>query len=439
MPRKKPLTALLAALALLALSVSGTAEAQSYQVLHYFNGGADGESPLGGLTMDSNGTLYGTTAVGGESRPVCGQNGCGTVFKLTPGASGWTIQHLHEFGVENDDGFNPIAGVIFGPSGNLYGTTFSGGSVPPRPNGPTYGTVYELIRPPSNCSGAPCSWEEKVIHRFHGDDGYAPGYCSLSVDSAGNLYDTTWYGGYRGLRLCGANYGCGVAYRLTKSGDDWMETVLHEFRGGDGYMPSSGLIFDASGNLYGETEYALSPAGYCGPNGCAYGLVYELSPSDGGWQETVLYEFGVSGGAYPRGGLVFDPSGNLYGVGGLDTGEAFELTPSGLRWTFSILAPLHGSPVNCQGLVRDAAGNFYGINGLGGAYGNGNVFKLTATGSGWAYTSLHDFTGLSDGRYPEGAILLGSDGNLYGTTANGGDILTCNPPLGCGVVFKIVP
>ena len=409
----------------------GEGEAQTYKILYTFTDGADGAYPWAGLTMDRAGNLYGTANNGGRLTGPCSPYGCGTVFRLSPSGPGWIFSNLHSFS-GGAGGVDPNAGVIFGPDGSLYGSTAGGGVVWPTLHAAAYsGTIYKLSPSTSGCINVLCPWTMSILYRFMGgSDGGLPGVGNLVFDAAGNLYGVTVYGGNLGGN-CG-HYGCGTVFELRPSQGEWTETIVHAFSEDEnGYGPNFGLTFDQAGNLYGETSS-------CGPN--CYGLAYELSPGASGWTETVLHRFGETGGSYPVGGLVFDPSGNLYGVtccfGG---GGAFELTPSGGGWTANEIYSFTGNygPVGAAGLVRDAAGNLYGTTNGDGACGFGNVFKLTPSPTGWIYTDLHDFC-RSDGAEPTSPVLLDSNGNLYGTTTEGGDTSACYV-VGCGVVWEITP
>jgi uncharacterized repeat protein (TIGR03803 family) len=324
-------------------------------VLHNFGYGTDGATPYAGLIFDAAGNLYGTTQYGGTY-------GVGTVFELTPAAGGgWTETVLHNFG-NGADGSTPFAGLIFDAAGNLYGTTYQGGTY-------LYGTVFEL----TPAGGG--SWTEKVLHNFgNGTDGAAP-YAGLIFDAAGNLYGTTYQGG--------TYSSSGTVFELTPAaGGGWTETVLHNFNynGTDGNYPYAGLIFDAAGNLYGTT--------YQGGT-YFYGTVFELTPTaGGGWTEKVLYSFNNNGadGYYPQAGLILDAAGNLYGTtsygGTYSYGTVFELTPTaGGGWTEKVLHNFNynGTDGNYPyaGLIFDAAGNLYGTTYQGGTYGYGTVFEFT--------------------------------------------------------------
>ena len=226
-------------------------------MLHSFNG-KDGNDPASGLIFDSSGNLYGTTMAGGNVN-YCYGNGCGTVFKLVPGADGkWTHTVLHSF--RGRDGDLPSSTLVLDTAGNLYGTTEEGGDL----NSNTclgYGCgIVFMLTPRTNGS-----WSEQVLHRFHGwTDGFYP-TAGLIFDAAGNLYGTTWYGGNVFKLVPGTN-------------GKWTETVLHAFNGNDGSFPFAGLAFDASGNLYGTTEYGgkLNNCQSEYGNGC--GVVFEITP-----------------------------------------------------------------------------------------------------------------------------------------------------------------
>ena len=223
--------------------------------LHNFNdNGKDGYAPLSGLMLDAAGNLYGTTTLGGSPGTGCGGHGCGIVFQLTPDAKGkWTEKMLHDFNSNGKDGYDPWGGVVSDKTGNLYGTTNAGGAS-------GCGTVFKLA------SGASGKWTEKVLHSFAKDatDGCVP-EAGLTVDVAGNLYGTTFYGG---------PYNDGTVFELIpRTNGTWMEKVVHNFDWSlyvkDGTSPGAGLIFDATGNMYGTTE-----------NGGALnsGTVFEITP-----------------------------------------------------------------------------------------------------------------------------------------------------------------
>ena len=404
----------LASTFLLALAVmfSHSADAQSYAVLHNFTGGADGGNPYSGLTMDGGGNLYGTTFGGGS--------GNGTVYKMTHRNGSWTLATLYQFAGGND-GSSPYAGVTFGPNGSLYGTTTVGGS-----HGD--GTVFNLTPASHICSHTSCSWTETVLHTFQGGADGANPDGGVSFDQAGNLYGTTTVGGDH----C-AN-GCGTVYELSPSGSGWRGGVIYDFSNlnGDGATPVSGVILDNAGNLYGTT---LNGGDF------SYGAAYELTYSPGllEWTESFVHSFGDNDFSFPYAGLIFDPLGNLYGAAPTATndggGGVFELMPSDGSWTYSPVYQLGGAGTSCgprASLVMDSEGSLYGTTYCDGAYGQGSVFKLTHINGNWTFTTLYSFTGHSDGEYPLSNVVIDADGNLYGTTQYGG-------PHGAGVVWEITP
>lgn len=230
-------------------------------VLHSFGAnGSDGTLPYGGMVLDADGNLYGTTFYGGVY-------GRGTVFELAPiVGGGWTEKVLHAFNSNGTDGSGPEGGLILDASGNLYGTTFDGGAH-------DYGTVFELT--PAAGGG----WTEKVLHSFTTGAGGNYPQTGLTLDAAGNLYGTTNSGG---AGACIAGTGCGTVFELRPGADGrWVEKVLYSFRdnGKDGNFPKAGVIFDTAGNLYGTT-YLGGGSRACdtlGLVGC--GTVFEITPA----------------------------------------------------------------------------------------------------------------------------------------------------------------
>jgi len=402
------LGAAVAALAIVIMMIvvaSQPAQAQTFQVIHNF-GGSDGKYPYAGVTLDKAGNLYGTTHNGGN-----GFLSPGTIYKMQRNGSSWTFSSLYSFTGSGNDGELPESRVIFGPNGSLYGTAYA---------------VLNLGPQLTICFHAPCPWTESVLYLFHGqNDGSEPSG-DLIFDLAGNIYGTAQYGGLHEGPCSGP--GCGVVYELTRSGVGWTESILHGFTGSDGYVPTSGVIADGAGNLYGTAVQG-------GPTD--YGTVFELSPSGGGWTFKVLYNFqGAGDGGYPRSGLIFDTSGNLYGAtsygGAGGGGTVYKMSPSGDEWSLSTLYSFSGQGPYAS-LTMDPSGSLYGTTYSDGAYGYGSVFKLTPSGGGWTYTSLHDFpaTG-SNGEFPVSNVVWDANGNLYGTASSGGS-------QGFGVVWEITP
>jgi uncharacterized repeat protein (TIGR03803 family) len=210
--------------------------------------------------------------------------------------------------------------------------------------------------------------------------------------------------------------------------------VLYAFPGASGASPFSGVTFDQAGNLYGTT-------GYGGPVNA--GSAYQLVRTSGLWAYNTLYYFtGLDDGLRSSAGLVMDAAGNLYGAtvmgGPSQGGTVYELSP-GTNWTFSTIHGLTGSNGGpASTLAIDSSGNLYGANSADGAFNFGSVFKLSPVNGTWIYTSLYDFTGGADGRYPNGRVVIDAQGNLYGTTGSGG-IQNGTCTSGCGVVWQITP
>jgi uncharacterized repeat protein (TIGR03803 family) len=389
----------------------------------------------------------------------------GLILGMSPSAQAQTFTVLYSFAGYPTDGEGPEAGLLMDPSGNLYGTTTFGGNVNLTNCADSgykgCGTVFELGN----------KGVETVLHNFTGPDGAIP-RANLIMNAKGNLYGTTVAGG---TGCAGETYvGCGVVFKLSqgketilhhftggtdgkwpmagliadahgaiygttylggKFGDgavfklaDKKETVLHSFTGGkDGGLPAAGLIMDAKGNLYGTTTYG-------GDTRCDYpypcGLVFKLE----GTKETVLYAFkGTPDGDDPIAGLLMDAGGNLYGTThfggeGYNAGTLFKVSASGKEQV------LHRFRVNgrdgvypATAVVRDAQGNLYGTTEEGGTDSDGVVYEITADGK---EKILHSFCSgaCSDGAYPND-LIMDAQGNLYGTTNAGGK--------GYGTVFKI--
>jgi hypothetical protein len=401
--------------------------ADKIEVLHRFSG-TDGQFPYyGNLIFDSAGNLYGTTYYGGTGSS-CGYGyGCGTVFKLAPEDNGqWRETVLHSFQNDGSDGYYPAAGLNLDTSGNLYGTTSEGGAN-------RVGTVFELTRK------ADGSYRETVLYSFCSVDQCADGmwpYAGLIFDAKGNLYGTTYQGG--------ATTVGGTVFQLSRDkAGTWSETTLASFNGAGG--PLGGVIFDKAGNLYGTVSSWYG--------GCSFsGSVFELKAvAKHRWKQIGLHNFFNNGkdGVCPIAGVILDPQGNLYGTttlgGRYDAGITFKLVP-GVHgsWKETIV---HSFNINegaepYGGLVRDTAGHLFGTLAGGGSYGLGNVFELTpskqtASSNGFTEKILLNFDG-SDGIYPFAGLILDSAGNLYGATYYGGNLSDCSYQ-GCGVVFELTP
>jgi uncharacterized repeat protein (TIGR03803 family) len=299
------------------------------------------------------------------------------------------------------DGQDASSSLIADGTGNFYGTTQFGGIGAPSGRG----TVFELS---SNGIGG---WTETVLYAFTGGaDGGEPA-SPVMFDSQGNLYGTAQNGGA---------YNYGVVFKLSPAGQSWTETVLHSFTGGvDGINPTSGLIMDSKGSLYGTSNAA----------------VFALSPSGGSWNLQVLYQNG--GGTHAA--LTMDHTGNLFGVNFLS--YVFELSPNGSGgWNpATIIHTFTGAPGDGyypEGtLALDKAGNLYGTTTNGGASNRGTVYELSpGTGGVWSEQILHSFGGtIADGQGPWAGVVFDATGNIYGTTPSSGRQVTA------GAVYELVP
>jgi uncharacterized repeat protein (TIGR03803 family) len=391
------------------------AHTQTFTVLHKFTGPPDGGFPNGSVIVDSKGNVYGTTSEGGTGS--C-DGGCGTVFRLSPSG---TEAILYSFTGANGDGKYPQGGLVRDTAGNIYGTTYGGGTSGTACDGYGCGTVFKL-----DAAG-----EETVLYSFSGGvDGATP-EAGVVRDGAGNLYGTTKLGGV---------YGWGTVFMVDASG---TESVLHSFDGatGDGGDAVAGLILDSAGVLFGTTQGGGILNSHCIPGlelGC--GTVFQISTAG---EETVLYKFtGYRDGNTPSGNVARDNAGNLYGTSQpqptpVGYGTIFELDAAG---KFTVLHTFTGGAGGADpfaGLIRDSAGNLYGTTYQGGSGGStcqtfdggcGVAFEYSATGK---FSVLHSFTGGADGGWLFAPLALDSKGNLYGTANIGG--------IGDGTVFKIIP
>jgi uncharacterized repeat protein (TIGR03803 family) len=409
------------------------AQGQAFRVIHNFTDGLDGRNPEAGLTMDRSGNLYGTTAYGGRSGGDCAHYG-------VEGQCG-TVFKLSK------QGTNWFLTRLYAFQGGADGAV-PNARVVIGPDGSLYGTtaygggsgcdhgcgtVFNLKPPATICRTALCSWTETVLYRFQGGtDGWIPSG-DLIFDHAGSLYGTTSYGGGQGDCF---GYYCGTVYKLSppEGCGNGTEAVSYSFRGGqDGAYPLGGVIFDPEGNLYGTT---MQGGQFVCDEGFGCGTIFQLTPSGSGWSEAVLYSFtGASDGYYPWGGLMLDQLENLYSTAsaGGSNNAGTVLMNINVIHTFTNPGPF-GPPGSLAKLAMDAGGNLYGTT-----YdddGAGSVFKLTPSGGDWTYTLLHDFNGV-DGTLVYSDVLLGRDGKLYGTASEGGGG-GCYYG-GCGVVWEITP
>lgn len=329
-------------LGLALLALAPIAPAQTFTDLYNFMRSQNGGNPWATPIRDAAGNLYGTTYAGGtfDQTGICNYSGCGVVYKFDTAGNETPLYAFNGA----PDGQALVGGVVADASGNLYGTTAYGGV-----NG--YGTVFMI-----NASGV-----EKILQSFTGGaDGGVPN-AGLSIDSNGNLFGTTFAGGSSGL---------GTVFEVTAAG---QFSTLYTFPdNAHGSHPNAAMTLGTDGNLYGTTQYGGTSN---------RGTIFEFELSTAG--ETVLHSFsGMPDGAYPQAQLAF-----------------------------------HGS-------------DLYGTTTEGGASNNGTVFRLNAAHS---ESVIHNFGGMPDGSYPTAGVVIDRAGNIYGTTFHGGS----NGTPGAGTVYKI--
>jgi len=392
-------------------------------VLHWFIG-SDGAGSAARLVQGSDGNFYGTTAHGGANQQ-------GTIFRITPAG---VFTSLFSFGP--NEGYSPEGGVVQAADGNFYGTTAGGGAL-------GYGTIFSL-----SPSGA-----FATLSSLTGANGANP-VGTLVQGTNGSLFGTTYAGGATGV---------GTLFSVTTSG---VVTGLHSFSGPDGGHPFAGLVQGADGNFYGTTSHFFP---------YVLGTVFRATPAG---DFTTLHAFGTLEGSDPQASLVLGSDGKFYGAasgGAFGLGTLFRISPGGVFETLhSFTGADSAIPI---GLTPGLDGNFYGTTqgGIGGPVWPCTVFRMTPTGdvttlwtfplvTNWecpagplvregngsflgmttgykwgifeitpagALTTLHSFSS-ADGTFSSGPLVIGSDGNIYGTMSGGG-------PTGSGVVFRLTP
>jgi len=362
------------------------------------------------LVQGIDGDLYGATYYGGAST-ACGQVRCGTVFKITPAG---TLTTLYSFDFTH--GANPDAGLVQATDGNFYGTTTYGGASGACSGG--CGTVFK-ITPTGTLT---------TLHSFDNTDGANP-VAGLVQATDGNFYGTTQVGG----ASTACTSGCGTVFKITSVGG---LTTLHSFDESDGYGPEGGLAQATDGNFYGTT---------LGGGANESGTVFKITPAG---SLTTLHSFCSEADCYdgltPYGGVVQATDGNFWGTtySGDCNGSVFKMTPAGTLTTLYCFGYTDGANPSA-GLVQATDGNFYGTTQFGGTssaceFGCGTVFELTPMG---VLTTLHSFSG-SDGEAPEGGLVQGTSGTLYGTTSfdtTYGDGTVFSLTVGLGPFVKTLP
>ena len=335
--------------------VTPTGDGSTHTVLYSFTGGADGGEPYKGVTLDGAGNLYGTAVTGGGGS--C-EGGCGVAYKLTNSGGVWTQTVIHTF-TGGDDGSGPGSGLTVGWHDTIYGVTPTGGAngqgvvyqLKPMPDGTWKLTVLHAFTGGVDGAGGSAGrlllhnrslygvttvggangkgvafkitptqgvWQFTTLYAFKGQPDAGFPYSTLTMDSQGRLYGTTYYDGAHNL---------GSVYQLTPRHDGtWREQVLYSFKGGtDGSGSIGNVVIDKAGAIYGTTS--------AGGASCNCGVIFKVAHLfDGGWKETVRYRFkGAPDGAFAYNGMVGDTAGNFYGTtvhgGTTDDGVIYKLTP----------------------------------------------------------------------------------------------------------------
>jgi uncharacterized repeat protein (TIGR03803 family) len=381
-----------------------------------FNG-ADGADPQGSLIVDANGDLFGTTNFGGE-----GENNAGTVFEIVKTSTGYASSPvtlvnfddavLVDRSVAGLAGANPAAGLIADASGDLFGTASGGGA-------DGEGTVFEIAKTPAGYASTPTA-----LVTFNGADGRFPAG-DLIADANGDLFGTTAAGGPNDD---------GTAFEIAKTPTGYASTptTLVNFDSADGADPTGSLIADANGDLFGTTNEG-------GPNDD--GTVFEIVKTPTGYASTpvTLVNFNFADGASPRGSLIADANGDLFGTtssgGANNEGTVFEIvkTPAGYASNPVTLVNFDGldggDPL--ASLIADGNGDLFGTTSDGGDLGQGTVFEIAKTSTGYASAATtlaslgSPFADLS------GSLIADANGDLFGTTKEGGGA------GGQGTVFEI--
>ena len=385
-----------------------------------FNG-VNGQYPAAGVTFDSQGNMYGTTAQGGPSFNPLGSSsvsdGLGTIWKYSPGTGLTNLFSFSGTASPANNGYRPLTPLLVDAQNNLYGTTYFGGIdfTPDINNHFGWGTVFKFS----------AAGQFSLLHEFSGPEGANP--VGMLLDSQGNLFGTTWQGGPLWNPTLG-DFGLGTIFELS-AGGTFSNPVFFTSTNGGGDV-AAGLVTDGAGNFYG-TSYEGGSSGR--------GSLFKYSVADG---LTTLVNFTGTNGSLPSAPPILDSQGNLYGTT-LQGGAFF--TPSnsccGTLWkystttgVFTTLVSFDGDTVPADGMfpggsvTLDSQGNLYGGTIYGGSFGDGTIYEYSSAGQ---LSTLVTFSG-PNGWNPESNLTFDSAGNLYGVTNQGGT-------SGYGTVFKLTP
>ena len=384
-----------ATVALAVAAAAGPALAAPDSLLHSFSGlSGEGITPVAPVVLGSDGFLYGTTQ-------NAGAYSAGTVFKVRTDGTGFSV--LHGFPSSFPEGYAPPAAVVLDGSGNMYGTTQFGGAS-------NIGTVFTLRTDGSGFA---------TVYSFSGgpSDGSTP-LSDLVLDGSGYLYGTTQLGGL---------YGSGIVFKVKTNGTGLA--ILHSFAGmPDGDGPPAGVVMDSSGWLYGTT----SQGGTYG-----WGTVFKVKSDGTGYATLYSFTGGTTDGGLPAAGLALAHGSVLYGTteltGAYGSGTVFSIGTdgNGFRDLFDFGATFTDGSNPMAAVTLAGADEVFGTTIAGGDFGVGTVFKVRTDGSGYAI--VHSFAGgTADGSLPYAAVTVDSSGNVYGTTTSGGAFGS-----GLGTVFEI--
>jgi uncharacterized repeat protein (TIGR03803 family) len=423
-------------LLVLCVATATASPAQSFTTLASFDF-KNGDGPVGPLVQGRDGNFYGTADGGGNVNNLC-SFGCGTIFRITPTGK---LAKLYSFCSNPNcpDGYSPRSGLVQGADGNFYGTTSNGGIVNHDWCTSGCGTIFKITRTGklatlySFCTQPNCT------------DGDGP-WGGLVQGTDGNFYGTTVSGGSESDHC--SLPGCGTIFKISPTG---TLTTLYSFcpqaNCTDGVYPEAALVQATDGNFYGTTPY-----GGTGANGGS-GTIFRITS---GGAFTTLYNFcttDCSDGIFPAPPLIQGADGNLYGTTTGDAigfqrktqssiaGTVFRITLAGSLTTLYSFC----SQPNCAdgeypfaGLAQGTDGNFYGTTADGGT-GSGQVGTVYEITFGGSLTTLYDFCSqpnCTDGNNPSD-LVQGTDGSFYGLTLGGG-IVSCEPKYGgCGTAFSL--
>ena len=419
------------------LLLSGAAQSANFRVIHTFcaeTNCTDGQNPLGSLTVDAQGNIYGVTVYGGAAS-------LGTVYVLKPGhGRKFSLETLYSFCTEDGCpvGQMPTAGVIRDISGNLYGMTSAGGTG-------DKGVAYKLALQSDG------TWTQTVLQTFTGPNGASPlGAFAYAGEASGAPYDGT--SPLYGTTISGGtDPNGGTVFALTPDGSNWsFETILNfsaATNSQTGFQPLAAPVVDASGNLFGTTNGGPAHNG---------GVVFKLVHGHSGWTEHLPHIFctGCNDNTSSPAGLAMDATGNLVGTTGFGGpscvfthhgpkrcgGGIFRLTPNGKKWDYAALYDFCAVNKACRdgnietispAPVIDASGNIYGTTSDGGRYGYGVLFRIRTDGT---YEILHSFCkpgNCGDGGTPDG-LGIDAEGHIYGIAVQGN-------ANNAGTVFEYTP